>query len=79
MGCSLPLMTSPDYYRREAQRCRDLASGSPDVDMAKRWRALAADYENLAEAIENAPPMFQRPAVQRQPMQQQQKKIEDGE
>ena len=72
-------MATPDYYRREAQRCRDLASGSPDTEMANRWRSIAADYDNLAEAMEkNAPPTLQRDGVQRQPMQQQQKKAEDG-
>jgi hypothetical protein len=70
-------MVSPDYYRREAQRCRELASSSPDFEAAKRWRAIAADYDNLAEAMENAPPAFQRAPVQRQPMQQQQAKTED--
>jgi hypothetical protein len=70
-------MVSPDYYRREAQRCRDLAAGSPDPEAAKRWNAIAADYDNLAEAMENAPPAFPRAPVQRQPMQQQQKKAHD--
>ena len=72
-------MSSPDYYRREAQRCRDLAAGSPDPEAAKRWRTIAAEYEDLAQAMENAPPPVQRAGVQRQPMQQQQKKAGDDE
>jgi hypothetical protein len=70
-------MASPDYYRREAERCRQLASGSPDPEAARRWRAIAADYDNLAEAMENAPPALQRQPMQRQPMQQQQTKKTD--
>jgi hypothetical protein len=70
-------MVSPDHYRREAERCRALAAASPDPEAAKRWRAIAADYDKLAEAVDAAPPVFQRAAVQRQPMQQQQTKAED--
>jgi hypothetical protein len=66
-------MTDADHYRAEAQRCRDLAASSPDPEAARRWRAIAADYEGLAEAMENAP-LIRRAGVQRQPMQQQQKK-----
>jgi hypothetical protein len=73
-------MSSPDYYRREAQRCRDLAASSPDPEAARRWRAIAAEYEDLAEAMEDVPPPSSRRAgVQRQPMQQQQKKAGEDE
>ena len=72
-------MVSPDYYRREAQRCRDLAASSPDPEAAKRWNAIAADYDNLAEAMENAPQAIQRAPVQRQSMQQQQTKTNDDD
>ena len=72
-------MASASYYRAEAQRCRDLAAQSPDSEMAKRWRSLAADYDTLAEVLEASPEaMPAQRLAQRQPMQQQQqKKIED--
>ena len=44
------VMVSVTHYRNEAERCRELAAHSPDPDMAKRWRSLAADYEKLAAA-----------------------------
>ena len=47
--------------------------------MATRWRALAADYDKLADALEASPEMTmgQRPAMHAQPMQQQQSKADD--
>jgi hypothetical protein len=45
--------------------------------MANRWRALAADYDKLADALDSAgvmPPA--RAPMQQQPMQQQQSKSE---
>ncbi len=74
-------MVSPNHYRREAERCRELAAQSPDSDMAKRWRTLAADYDKLAGALEpegSATPVM-RTAMQQQPMQQQQAKTEPDE
>ena len=62
-------MASAEYYRAEAKRCRELSVNSADPAMAERWRALAADYETLAEALEG-PPIQSQP--QQQPMQQQQ-------
>jgi hypothetical protein len=73
-------MVSADYYRQEARRCRELAAGSPDAEAAKRWRAIAADYEKLAEAMEHQTLRNRSAPMQQQPMQQQQqKKTEDGE
>ena len=67
-------MASASYYRREAARCRELAAGAPDSEMAKGWRSIAADYETLAEALEASPgaAQFQPAPMQHQPMQQQQ-------
>ena len=72
-------MVSVTYYRKEAERCRELAATSPNSDMATRWRALAADYDKLADALEASPEMMtgQRSAMHAQPMQQQQSKTED--
>ena len=69
-------MASASYYRIEAARCRELAAHSPDADMAKRWRSLAADYDTLAEALEASPglPVQSAAPMQQQPMQQQQAK-----
>ena len=72
-------MGSVNYYRTEAQRCRDLAANAPESAMARRWLTLAAEYETLAEAREASPgAMPVQAQTQRQPMQQQQqKKTED--
>ena len=66
-------MAEAAYYREEAARCRRQAAASPDSEAAARWLSLASDYEQLAEALEMAPPM-QRVPMQQQPMQQQQSK-----
>jgi hypothetical protein len=71
-------MASARYYRVEAARCRELAAQSPDADMAKRWRSLAADYDTLAEALEASPELpAQSAPMQQQPMQQQQVKTKN--
>ena len=65
-------MASADYYREEANRCRKLAAASPDSDAAKRWRQLATEYDDLAEALEASDRLIvQRDPMQQQPMQQQ--------
>jgi hypothetical protein len=69
-------MSNPEHYRREAQRCRDLAASSPDPEAANRWRAIAADYDNLADAFSNPAPPIARVPMQQQPIQQQQSKTE---
>jgi hypothetical protein len=48
-------VTDAQYYRVEAQRCRELAAGKPDAPSAARWRQLAAEYEGLADLLHNAP------------------------
>ena len=76
MPCaSTRLMASVSYYRKEAERCRELAASSPDSDMGRRWRSLATDYEKLADALEATPAPMHLP-MQQQPMQQQQSKAE---
>jgi hypothetical protein len=71
---------TPDvaYYREEANRCRKLAAASPDSEAAKRWRQLAQDYDQLAEALElgaaGGRAAFQRVPMQQQEIQQQQQK-----
>jgi hypothetical protein len=70
-------MSSAVYYRKEAARCRELAAQSPLADMANRWRALAADYDMLADALDSSGVMAPaRAPMQQQPMQQQQSKSE---
>ena len=44
------------YYRRMAQRYRELAAGSPDLEMAEGWRAAADECDKLAEAMNASPP-----------------------
>jgi hypothetical protein len=64
-------MVTPAYYRAEARRCRELAAASPEAAPARRWRAIAADYDQLADFLDARPP-FQGAQMQHQPMQQQQ-------
>jgi hypothetical protein len=70
-------MVTSDYYRREAERCRGLAASSPDPEGAKRWRAIASDYDRLADALADHMPQVQRVSMQQQPMQQQQSRAEE--
>jgi hypothetical protein len=67
-------MANAAYYRDEAARCRKLAATSPDTEAAARWRSLASDYEQLADALESAPVTMQRVPMQQQPVQLQQSK-----
>ena len=57
------------YYQRMAQRYRELAAGSPDLEMAECWRAVADECDELAEATNASPPESHRTSMQRQPMQ----------
>ncbi len=63
------------YYRREAQRCREMAAKSTIPIQTRRWQELATDYDQLADALEAQAP--RTGALQTQPMQQQQKKTTD--
>ena len=59
-------MTDPAFYRKEAERCRQLAALSPGVALSKRWRALADEYLQLAlasdEPARNSGPSDNKPA-----------------
>jgi hypothetical protein len=52
-------MAREAYYRRMAQRYRELAAGSPDQDMVEGWRAAADECDKLAEAMNASPPESQ--------------------
>ena len=73
-------MAGAPYYRSEAERCRKRAADDPASESAKRWLQLAAEYEQLADALEEkeegAQPGVQWAPMQQQPMQQQQSKAE---
>ena len=45
-------MSQAHYYRAEAERCRTQAAGSRDPADAARWRQIAKDYVELAEAFD---------------------------
>ena len=45
-------MAGAHYYRTEAERCRKRAADDPASESAKRWLQLAAEYEQLADALE---------------------------
>ena len=76
-------MVSARYYRSEAARCRRLAQESEDPEAAARWRALARDYNALADVLETddapPPPPAVHVPMQQQPIQQQQAKAEPEE
>jgi hypothetical protein len=71
-------MSSPAYYREEARRCRELAASASDATMAERWRTIAREYEQLADAMagEHVAWHPDAGAIQAQPMQQQNAKLE---
>ena len=48
-------MTSAEYYRREAERCRQMAEATKDPEAARRRRALANDYHSIADDLEGVP------------------------
>ena len=64
-----PTVAREAYYRRMAQRYRELAAGSPDLEMAECWRAAADECDELAEAMNASQPESHRTSMQRQPMQ----------
>ena len=78
-------MVGASHYRSEAERCRKLAADDPASVTAKRWLQLAAEYEQLAEALDGetdrTKASVQRWPMQQQSMQQQQTKAEpeDGD
>lgn len=74
-------MGNSNYYRTEAERCRDLAAMSVDSDIAKRWHRLADEYAVLAEqlaAAEGGRTPILRTPMQQQSVQQQQGRLEPG-
>ena len=44
-------MATPEHYRSEAARCRELAAKSTDAAATRRWLELALDYEQLARSL----------------------------
>ena len=48
-------MTTPIYYRREAERCRRLAHSSKGTEAERRWLGLANDYDRIATELDRRP------------------------
>ena len=48
-------MGSPEYFRAQAAKCRDLASRTHDEGTAANLRMLATDYEEEARKLEAGP------------------------
>ena len=44
-------MPSAAFYRKEAERCRDLAAASFDSDAQARWLRISKDHDTLADAL----------------------------
>ena len=75
---SEPMNAREAYYRRMAQRYREFAAGSSDLEMVEGWRAAADECDKLAEAMNAPPPESDHTSMQQQPTQQhQQKKRQD--
>ena len=47
-------MATPEHYRSEAARCRELAAKSTDASATRRWLELARDYEQLARSLSSS-------------------------
>jgi len=70
-------MSTAAFYREEAKRYRELAAASPGSEAAKHWLRFAADYDVLADLMEeeggDTPSTAKRDPEEQQPMQQQTK------
>ena len=42
----------PEYYRAQAERCRNLAKGALDWDLQQTLMDVAAEYDKLAHEAE---------------------------
>ena len=49
---------SADYYRRHAVRVRNLASAAMILAIREHLQEVAAEYEQLAERVDNAAPSY---------------------
>ena len=56
-------MTSPIYYRREAERCRGLAHSSMGTEAERRWLELANDYDRIAMELDRHPDLGPAPSA----------------
>ena len=54
-------MTSPIYYRREAERCRRLAHSSKGTEAERRLLVLANDYDRIATELDRHPDVARGP------------------
>jgi len=43
--------TIADRYRREAERCRQLARDAPTLATRRKWEEIAAEFEKLSETV----------------------------
>jgi cytochrome c biogenesis factor len=71
------VMADEGYYRREAERCRELAASAPDTKTARRWHKIADQYAVMAEQLD-AHIHHRTPILRAQPAQQQQSKAKQA-
>jgi hypothetical protein len=45
-------MAKVQHYRQQAARCRELAADKPSSKHVDRWRAMANNYDMLADSLE---------------------------
>jgi hypothetical protein len=61
-------MVTATHYREEAKKCREQAAASPGSEAAKHWLRFAADYDVLANLLEDGddtqPPALPAPTQQ---------------
>ena len=65
-------MPTRDYYSRQAKLLRNMARDCSDPDTAAQWLKRAREFDVLAEAVGDSPPMPAKPQPQPQQQQQQQ-------
>jgi hypothetical protein len=52
-------LDGPAFYRAEAENCRKRAAESSDASVASEWTKVAAEYEQMALALDAVTPWFQ--------------------
>ena len=63
-------MAKVQHYRQQAARCRELAADKPFSRHVDRWRAMANNYDRLADSLEKRLSGNLREVLKRLEMQQ---------
>jgi hypothetical protein len=63
-------MAKVQHYRQQAARCRELAADKPFSRHVDRWRAMANNYDMLADSLEKRLSRNLKEVLKRLEMQQ---------